>query len=897
ERTLDWWIPFEDIPQGVSNYNLTIHASLGAKYFRLGSVLKTLVTTYAVNCLYWDDDIFDWDNQGCRVSDVLTTDPNIHCHRDVPTLFASRLIVYPNKIDYSKLSLDLWKKFLENPIIFVCLFILYTSYAVLVTLARVKDVECEDKQAYIEVVDNSPADNYRYYVTLYTGNRRVAGTSAVVCIKFLQRIVVRDLETNECTFFICKKWFYDDIDHIFPAARTKELHTFDSLFQIKCENYLKDQHMWYSILAMRPWQQSDMSRVERLSACYLLIFMIMLTSLMFYGREVSQPGFKIDLGYYSFKWSQIAIGLESGLLCYPLTYIVTTLFRYSQPRLKSRTKNKDLLRLERGESIRPYSKHEFTSSSGSEFDDMSLAPRTVKTSEYGRNGITGKITKLQNDLPENTCIDIIKDNRKQSSTTRQCDNKFRINHLKKNKLPEGFRPLKERRIKQQSRRDAETQTPQSMRTRRKQLRMKRTSNSGEFPGHNPNNSTNRYVDPKMVGSNPRSYTMVDIDPFSFDFRPLPWFFVYFAWFIMLTTILGSSVLCVMYGMTYGVEISKEWLISLLSGFIQSIILIEPFKAVFLASFNVINNPKHDLKDWLAPVPDFFYPQQHGDPQLLEDRLINERSKNPAYQPPTRCEVLEGQKQRALERKLRRRLKRISVHLLYLAFLFIVAFGQRGQNSFQFGQAINRMFINDASKITSHEGIYKWIENSLADSLFSNNEIYFPDGQFVFVSRPLLRQKRVITVLCEHSDAKLPVKLGEKTPCRLGFDYAFEDRKSYGASWSKRIRYLYNQHYDVNNSPWSYTALPWTWISDYFGEHANYGNGGYYVTIPDAAKTKAMAQYLRLAQWIDKNTRAIIFEAVFYNVPHRIYCVTIIAIEISTSGNVYVSSRLHLMRTH
>ncbi|XP_078487562.1 polycystin family receptor for egg jelly-like [Ciona intestinalis] len=1159
----DWLIPFTNLPHGGSKYNLTIHAYLGSKYFRQGSVMKTSLMTHSVNCMYWDDVIFDWNNEGCQPS-INSKQSELMCEcdrfpvppessgrmkenngRDVPTLFASSLIVYPNKIDYSKLSWNLWAEFLKNPVIFVCLFILYTSYGILVVLARKKDIEYEDKQQYIDVVDNSPMDKYRYYVTIYTGNRRIAGTSAVVCIKligskksskvhilqnseesfltrgsinsylitsfsclgnlvavrlwhdnsgrspewFLQRMVVRDLETNECTFFICNTWFDDVIDHIFPAARTRELHTFESLFHIKCENYLKDEHLWYSILAMRPWQQSEMSRVERLSACYLLIFMIMLTSLMFYGREVSQPGFQIHLGYYSFKWSQIAVGIESGLLCFPMTYIITTLFRFSRPRLKNR--RDDLVSLERGELKHSDGSHDHYETEIPDSDDVtnsSLSEKiknksTHQTSSVGgfnkkrgsslglgdfhkskrsKNVLTKNVLKvLKNKLTDiktekelkddvkstneqiNTSEVIIPDDNSSSfktcrsgfegKTKRDPDHRHQRKHLDHQQLyagrskerdlnsptslksvkfslesniepldysrhnyntswqPGKFGPIHDlteidklinrehqnpnidqpvhnlskpkrhrtrlKEIAKSSKHNAlrsselnntelvdpirniphgthhsnqpirstnskhpqimddviETKTKKFQKSKKSKLppekqnlkeRSKRQQPttrknkvheniSSPIPSAGLNQRELYSIDPKVVGSNPRSFTMVDVDPFSVDFRPLPSFFVWIAWFFIFSTILGSSSLCVMYGMTYGVEISKEWLMSLLSGFIQSIILIEPFKAIFLASFQVINNPKHDLKDWLAPVADNVQPRDAPDPQMLEDLLKKERSKNPVYKPPTLDRMLEGQEKRASERKIRRRLKNISVHLLYLTFLLIVSFGQREENSFHFGQALNRMFVNEAKNIKSSTDFYKWIDRSLVGTLLNDHVTHFTDGQLIFVSGPLLRQKRVVAgTTCAHSDAVKKAKLSGNTACSLGYDSSFEDQRNYGPGWSTENPYFSNSGH--KNNAWRYKPKPWTWISDYIGEHGTYDNGGYYVTVTD----RDVAQYLRLSNWIDKHTRAIIFESIFYNVPHRIYCVTIIVMEIPNfSGDVHVTSQLHFMRTH
>uniref|UniRef100_F6RXN1 Uncharacterized protein n=3 Tax=Ciona intestinalis TaxID=7719 RepID=F6RXN1_CIOIN len=256
-------------------------------------------------------------------------------------------------------------------------------------------------------------------------------------------------------------------------------------------------------------------------------------------------------------------------------------------------------------------------------------------------------------------------------------------------------------------------------------------------------------------------------------------------------------------------------------------------------------------------------------------------------------MLEGQEKRASERTIRRRLKNISVHLLYLTFLLIVSFGQREENSFHFGQALNRMFVNEAKNIKSSTDVYKWIDRSVVGTLLNDHMTHFTDGQLIFVSGPLLRQKRVVAgTTCAHSDAVKKAKLSGNTACSLRYDSSFEDQRNYGPGWSTENPYFSNSGH--KNKAWRYKPKPWTWISDYNGEHGTYDNGGYYVTVTD----RDVAQYLRLSNWIDKHTRAIIFESIFYNVPHRIYCVTIIVMEIPNfSGDVHVTSQLHFMRTH
>nr|XP_039256292.1 polycystic kidney disease protein 1-like 2 [Styela clava] len=391
EGGFTWTIP---ILKGHTIFNLTIET-------KSTQPVSFKILTYATKCTFWDDMINDWNSDGCKATLTSTLDKWTWCECDSqtfsrtrkissPNLFSSRLIVYPNKIDFTKVSWNLWEEFYDNPIIFLTVFGMYLVFGSVLFWARWRDKTDMDFHSYIEVSDNLPNEHYRYLLTIFTGNRRRSGPSSTVVVKingsnnksvvhilqkceeerillqgsvitflittpgclgdittvrlwhgnegtspewYIDRLVVRDYETNECWFFLVNTWLSDyhmgecQIDIEVHAATIKHLHSFKSLFTIKSENYLKDRHLWYSLFAMRPWSQHDMSRTQRVACCSILIFMLMLTSLMFYGLEAS---LSIDLGYYSFKWSNIAIGLESSILCFPATYIVSVIFRQSR---------------------------------------------------------------------------------------------------------------------------------------------------------------------------------------------------------------------------------------------------------------------------------------------------------------------------------------------------------------------------------------------------------------------------------------------------------------------------------------------------------------------------------------------------------------------------------------
>ena len=63
---------------------------------------------------------------------------------------------------------------------------------------------------------------------------------------------------------------------------------------------------------------------------------------------------------------------------------------------------------------------------------------------------------------------------------------------------------------------------------------------------------------------------------------LPNGFKYIAYFLVFACTASSAVVCFFYSMMWGPRKSNEWLASMFTGFFQSILVIQPIKAVFVA---------------------------------------------------------------------------------------------------------------------------------------------------------------------------------------------------------------------------------------------------------------------------------------------------------------------------
>ncbi|XP_076810424.1 polycystin family receptor for egg jelly-like [Clavelina lepadiformis] len=853
ESLYTWSIPASSLPRREVELNFTVYVDLGAGYYRIGSLIRVTFTSFILNCLHWEDRRHNWGESSCKVHQNAGI-VNCECDVDQATrnrfkrsgeeaipqiIYASHLLVFPNKINYDKLSWNFWEQFQQNPVIISVLSVLYVIYGLLLIWARCKDKDAQKKGLFIEVADNSPNDQYRYYVTIYTGSRPNAGTTAAVSMRllgkrrrsnahviqrendnvlsvgsvqsflittprslgdikavrmwrndggsspewYLERMVVRDLETSECWFFLCGTRFSDVLEYIFRAATLEELQVSNKLFLLKCENHFKDRHVWYSIYGMRPWQQYVMTRVERVATCSLFMFMVMLTSMMFHGHNYVMDGNVLTFGNYYFKWSHIVVGIESALMCFPGPFIISLLFRHAQRRkgnenpipdntLQSkltRVQHKPATSLVRNHDVentdttmkennrklsqvktakvdqnrkkigqhipddkdRPSTSKEIsnlvinqpptfpgkveivnetktreknprklrdlsmtkTSTSSWVEHDLATKPSPAKSvtpskmkkyipSRVERNAATlsppvkamtsskkkpSKSSRVEKNVASTSSPVTAKTTSKKKTSkfsrveknVASTSSPVKANTTLKKKTsksspveknvastssPVKAKTTSKKKTSKFSRVEknvASTSSPVKKKTTSK----KKTSKSSRVQQNVATSSPVKALTSSVVRPSARpplsaaeaqqEFTILEIDPNTMDPLAIVHFSIYVAWFYIVAAMIASTVICVMFGMTYGLETCRDWLVSFVVGFIETVIILESLKVVVIAYFSVLNNPRHDLRDWIPPLPPSVRPRSYVNRGAIRRKQKREKPTNPIYRSPTR----------------------------------------------------------------------------------------------------------------------------------------------------------------------------------------------------------------------------------------------------------------------
>ena len=126
---------------------------------------------------------------------------------------------------------------------------------------------------------------------------------------YLSHIIVHDLQTRQKFYFLCNDWLAVEksdgrIDRCLFIAGERQKTQIKFLIQKQSKEKLKDNHLWLSIFT-RP-VQSSFTRLDRVTCCFVLLYITMLMTILYYGvvnSSNSSSGLKV--GYFYVTTEQV----------------------------------------------------------------------------------------------------------------------------------------------------------------------------------------------------------------------------------------------------------------------------------------------------------------------------------------------------------------------------------------------------------------------------------------------------------------------------------------------------------------------------------------------------------------------------------------------------------------
>lgn len=346
---------------------------------------------FASGCYYFDLPTGLWKSDGLEIMKD-TSATSAHCVATHLTDFAGGFAVVVPSINFDAAFAN--ASFLDNPVIYSTIMAITALYIILAIISRHKDVRDKKRFNIVPLEDNKAEDSYFYELIILTGSRADSGTDSIVRIIitgeeneseirvlnrdnkfafkrggvdsfvvavnkplgplsyvriwhdnsgvkekaswFLKNVLIHDLQTREKFHFFNQRWLAVEredgaIDRILPVAGDAQKREIKSLASKQTKTKLTDGHLWISIIA-KP-AHSSFTRLERTTACFVLMYISMLMNILYYGvsEEIESEG--IMIGPVKITLEQILIGVLSNLITFPPTFIIVQLFRRSRPRV------------------------------------------------------------------------------------------------------------------------------------------------------------------------------------------------------------------------------------------------------------------------------------------------------------------------------------------------------------------------------------------------------------------------------------------------------------------------------------------------------------------------------------------------------------------------------------
>ncbi|XP_041918083.1 polycystic kidney disease protein 1-like 2 [Alosa sapidissima] len=567
--------------------------------------LQVAITIFTTKCMFWDKDNATWSTYGCSVGP--NTKPNLtQCFCNHLTFFGSSFFVAPNYIDLSRIN-EYFGTVSENYVVVVLLSCFFGLYILTLLWACYADRRALRKRKMTLLEDNHPCANYNYILHIQTGYRSGAGTSATVSIVlqgkdgeseahhltdpdkpvferggvdmfmlstpfclgelqgirlwhdnagghpawYLNKVTIQDLQTRKVWHFLCYNWLSSKkgdelIKRTFTPAKKNELASFSNIFQTRTSSGFRDEHIWVSIVD--PPRRSPFTRAQRVSCCMSLLLCTMAINIMFWKAPVDETSpVIVQIGPLEITWAEVIIGVESGLLMFPINILIITIFRSIRPRLQPPKAPQIGTQNQKAVAV---AMPTFLKETEDVVNMLSKSPK---------NQIKPLAGRLQSSADLSAALDIIHVviHVMQGETESDCHwvhcshfVLYSLAHLSESleRLGAGAFSCPE-----------EYQCVRSMMG----LLLKKAEMVAMF------HTTQR---PVLVVHRRKSSCW------------LPWWFVFVGWFLLFSISGVSTFFTLLYGFVYGKEMSIQWVISLGLSLFQSIFVLQPLKVIAVAIF-------------------------------------------------------------------------------------------------------------------------------------------------------------------------------------------------------------------------------------------------------------------------------------------------------------------------
>ncbi|KAL4220971.1 Single-stranded DNA-binding protein 3 [Mactra antiquata] len=380
---------------------------------------------------------------------------------------------------------------------------------------------------------------------------------------------------------------------------------------------------------------------------------------------------------------------------------------------------------------------------------------------------------------------------------------------------------------------------------------------------------------------------------------LPTCFVYINWCIVAGGVAAPAFFVMLYSMEWGKQKSEEWLTSFFMSLIESAIVVDPVMVVCVALILAIVQRVHaeksttDIVEIVRKYRKMIAGKLHRGKQVsapLGKRLLDSIRRKKEYQ----SEVSSS-------------LRDILLAIFFLWLVSSIAYSARDDRSYRCHSEIINTIVKpykmpQFNLMKTPGDIYTWLNVSVFPSLFPEvdyngrllewTEKDFTTGQNnIRVGPPRLRQLR-------SKKDKCWIPYFGEVECNHRYSLINEDTDSYCIGWNQGPCQKEENIFQDSSAAWKFTSALDVWGLPLTGQHCTYSGGGYIVTFDVSLYvTRNILKELFNNIWLNRQTRAVVFEFTLYNPGVNIFIYNEFLIEFPESGGTLTSYNVYPMRLY
>jgi polycystin 2 len=248
--------------------------------------------------------------------------------------------------------------------------------------------------------------------------------------------------------------------------------------------------------------------------------------------------------------------------------------------------------------------------------------------------------------------------------------------------------------------------------------------------------------------------------------------------------------------------------------------------------------------------------------------------------------------------VRTTLRELIVYIVFIIVLCVLTFGMVNSSTYYYTKVLSELFLDNTNEAkgtfreaSSVVDVWRFMRGPLVDGLYwetwyNGGNVTGDDQGFILhesklLGVPRVRMLKVTNHSCEvHKDFEYDIK-----DCYADYSKADEDKKTFGLGiFPANKSRVYS-----SETAWKYTESKEIDGSDHQAKISKYGGGGFYQDLANnKADSLAIIQELHDNLWIDRGTRAVLFDFTVYNANINLFCQVRITAELPATGGLIPS---------